>query len=145
MMVHGIVFLMCFLIVHLCWLLGPYVLENRYIRRKQLSILETNWSILSACHAGCLGDYRVYSGWNVPGASTAYYYDGSDSPEATNGSSWFWVLLAQTFSLTSSSRYEFYSRALCNTGNIPVTSSALALVLPNRYTTDVGQHTCPGG
>src|SRR5215831_14926778 len=70
MMVHGIVFLMCFLIVHLCWLLGPSVLENRYIRRKQLSILETNWSILSACHAGCLVNHPTPVGSvSLPSAS----------------------------------------------------------------------------
>jgi hypothetical protein len=36
----------------LCWLLGPSVLEKRYITRKQQGALKTNWPNLSACHAG---------------------------------------------------------------------------------------------
>jgi hypothetical protein len=39
--------------------------------------------------------------------------DGSGPPAATNGSSWFWVLLAQTLSPTPSFRHWCYRRALC--------------------------------
>ena len=51
---------------YLCWLLGPSVLENRYTIKIRSSILETNWSSLSACHAGCLADHPTPVG-SVPG------------------------------------------------------------------------------
>jgi hypothetical protein len=42
--------------VQLCWLLGSSVLEKRDTTGKQPGALKTNWPILSACHAGFLGD-----------------------------------------------------------------------------------------
>src|SRR5215813_10419270 len=42
---------------HLCWLLGPSVLETRDTTRKKQSALKTNWPNVSACHAGRLGDH----------------------------------------------------------------------------------------
>jgi hypothetical protein len=41
----------------LCWLLGLSVLEKQVTIRKQPGALNTNWPIVSACHAGRLGDH----------------------------------------------------------------------------------------
>jgi hypothetical protein len=42
-----------------CWLFGPSVLEKRYKTRKQPSALKKNRPLVSACHAGLLGDDRT--------------------------------------------------------------------------------------
>jgi hypothetical protein len=43
----------------LCWLLGPSVLEKRYKTRRQLGALKKSRPLVSACHAGLLGDNRT--------------------------------------------------------------------------------------
>ena len=60
------------------------------------------------CHLGRTGVSAVSSLW-----CCCSHDDGSGPPEAPNGPSWLWVLLAQTLSPTSPFRHWCYRRALC--------------------------------